>query len=303
MVNNDQRYFSCTACGKCCDRSPEVELSESLRLSDVFIFSLMFRSYELARSPGEYGQSFHGAQSSRINRRILSEQRNFLEKSASIKYRSTSHSSEKTRKVDKYIYISALTFDLGKGHCSAIRGNRCGIYERRPFSCRTVPFHYSMVDSVLQDNFDTFVARPGYECDTAGAESKVLQNGKLVDKEFGASREAARAAMVRDAHWRMEIARRINAWSMSETAFPSRDQINQNARFGVTTISILHAWKIGVEIGVIDEPDFRRMIEAQIRLISKTISNCLGETSPGVGAASLKTLMEMAAEYRAALVV
>lgn len=158
-----------------------------------------------------------------------------------------------------------------------------------------------MVDSVLQDNFDTFVTSPDYECDTGDTEPKVLQNGRLIDKEFGASREKARAAMERDACWRMEIARRIDGWSMSETAFPSRDQIDRNARFGVTTISILHGWKIGVEIGVIDEPEFRRMIESQIRLISKTIGKCLDEKSPGTGKDSLKTLMEMAAEYRAAL--
>ena len=53
MVANYRR-FACTQCGKCCNRSPEVELSEAAALADVFVFRLMFRLYFLPRRLGDY---------------------------------------------------------------------------------------------------------------------------------------------------------------------------------------------------------------------------------------------------------
>ena len=41
------RHFACTACGKCCTRGPEMELSEATRLADVFITRLMFKLHRL----------------------------------------------------------------------------------------------------------------------------------------------------------------------------------------------------------------------------------------------------------------
>src|SRR5438128_2583810 len=49
-----ERRFACTQCGKCCNRSPEVELSEAAPLSDVFVFRLMFRLYWLPRHLADY---------------------------------------------------------------------------------------------------------------------------------------------------------------------------------------------------------------------------------------------------------
>jgi hypothetical protein len=46
--------FACTSCGQCCNRSPEVELSETLDLADAFVFRLMFRPYELALGINDY---------------------------------------------------------------------------------------------------------------------------------------------------------------------------------------------------------------------------------------------------------
>ena len=43
-------HFACTTCGKCCDRSPEVLLSEAADLADTFVFRLMFRLYVLPSS-------------------------------------------------------------------------------------------------------------------------------------------------------------------------------------------------------------------------------------------------------------
>ena len=49
------RRFSCTQCGKCCNRSPEVQLSEAAALADVFAFSLMFRLYSLPQQLSDTG--------------------------------------------------------------------------------------------------------------------------------------------------------------------------------------------------------------------------------------------------------
>ena len=46
--------FACTQCGKCCNRSPEVELSEATSLADTFVFRLMFRLHWLPQKLGDY---------------------------------------------------------------------------------------------------------------------------------------------------------------------------------------------------------------------------------------------------------
>ena len=53
-MHGDVRRFACTQCGACCNRSPEVELSEAAALADLFVFRLMFRIYERPRAFAGY---------------------------------------------------------------------------------------------------------------------------------------------------------------------------------------------------------------------------------------------------------
>jgi hypothetical protein len=61
-VDEGVRPFACTQCGKCCNRSPEVQLSEAAALSNVFVFQLLFRICRLPRrAPNDVGPAKAGA--------------------------------------------------------------------------------------------------------------------------------------------------------------------------------------------------------------------------------------------------
>src|ERR1043165_8839296 len=119
MAGAVEMRFACTGCGACCNRSPEVALSEAAALAGGFVFRLMFRLYQLpsAGSGEEYYQS----------KRLLAA-------FAARKYPARRKSPEATN----YLIVSALTLDTGGGACAALGNGRCTVYDRRPLACRTV---------------------------------------------------------------------------------------------------------------------------------------------------------------------
>jgi Fe-S-cluster containining protein len=158
--------FACTQCGKCCNRSPEVELSEAAALADVFVFRLMFRIYERPRTFAGYLASGRSGSAEAFH-----ESKRLLNAFAARKGATRKRHGGKTVEYDRYLMISALTVDTGSGTCSALSENRCGIYERRPLACRTAPLHYARAEASARACLDEFVRTPGYRCNTdeAGA--------------------------------------------------------------------------------------------------------------------------------------
>ena len=150
MGQLEARRFACTSCGRCCDRGPEMELGEATRLADTFITALLFRVHSLPTSDrSAWAAQWWRDRQSRIPLRpALDEAQRHLGAFAS------------RRRVDKmrdrqvFLEISAIVHDGGAGHCPALEANLCGIYDRRPLSCRTVPIHYSRAPSMLQAYLD-----------------------------------------------------------------------------------------------------------------------------------------------------
>ena len=112
------RRFACTQCGRCCNRSPEVELSEAAALADVFVFRLMFRLYWLPRSLRDHGERGEPAAIFYQKKRLLSA---FAAHKSSVRLRRNGRAVEHV----KYLMISALALDTRPGACSALDGNRC----------------------------------------------------------------------------------------------------------------------------------------------------------------------------------
>ena len=131
--------FACTQCGKCCNRSPEVELSEAAALADTFVFRLMFCLFSL---PDRLNGCTADAKQANASEAFY-ERKRLLNAIAASKSSKKVTRRGKTADYTQYLIISALTLDGGSGTCSALKGGRCSIYERRPFACRTAPFHYS----------------------------------------------------------------------------------------------------------------------------------------------------------------
>ena len=293
-MNKDTRYFNCTACGKCCNRSPELELSETLGLAGEFILRLMFRPYELPISISEYAKQLGRKQLSQAEQNIYLEERKLLEASASIIYKSSYKISGSSIKTNKYIYISAISMDFGNGVCEKLLDNRCSIYEKRPAACKTVPFHFSAVDAALTQNLDRFVANNGFACDISQTATQVLNNGKLVDENIIIERKTARDIMKKDKSWKAAIAAKVQSHTIGERVFPTLAQIDANAKHGATTISILHAWDLAREIRLINVAELNENKALQKELIKAEIGKSI---AIGKNTQNLDILSEMIKGY------
>jgi Fe-S-cluster containining protein len=286
MTGAEVRCFACTACGKCCNRSPEVELSEAAALADVFVFRLMFRLYWLPRNLADYlASSGHGPNAGEVfyqKKRLLSA---FAARKVPVKLRR----DEKAVEYTKYLMISALSVDTGTGACAAQTDKRCGIYGRRPLSCRSVPFHYSRAEGLAVRDLDAFVSTAGYECDTGEGAEVVIEHDRIVDRATLQARAEAMSVAERDRPWHEAIVRRMHGGT---APLPTFDDIEANAQFGATTTSMRVAWQIAADCGLIAPEDCEALIAAQLELIDSELAGSAYAQD------ARETLSEMQAEYR-----
>jgi Fe-S-cluster containining protein len=279
------RRFACTQCGKCCDRSPEVELSEAAPLADVFVFRLMFRLNTLPKVPDRSrSESTHA----------FYERKRLFNAHAARAYPTRRVRDGKPAEYINYLMISALATDAGRGACAALSDNRCGIYDRRPLGCRTVPFHYSRSEASAERDLAQFVGTPGYACNVGATAPIVLDGAVIVDEQTKAARSKALALAEADRAWKEAIVRRMKNGSAHAASLPALRHIEANAQFGALTSSMRVAWEIAVEAGLMTNTACRALIGLQI----ETIDRELPRTS---NAADYQTLREMSVEYRQAL--
>jgi Fe-S-cluster containining protein len=275
----------------CCNRSPEVELSEAAALSDVFVFRLMFRLYWLPRKLADYLELVPGgpdAEAFYQKKRLLSA---YAGRKSSTKVSRSGKAVEYT----KYLMISALAVDTSPGACAALSGNRCGIYERRPLACRTVPFHYSRAEALAESDLKAFVDRPDYGCDTGPGADVVLQAGRIVDPALRDARDQALLVAQCGRRWKEAIVRRMNGGASPNATLPSFQEIELNAGFGATTTSMRVAWQIAANAGLIAAGDCEALVATQLATIERELAaaRCAGD--------GRQTLSEMRSEYRSAL--
>jgi len=267
--------FGCTRCGACCNRAPEVALSEAAGLADMFVFRLMFRLYDLPRAGAgaEYFES----------RRLLNH---FAVRKSTAKLRQGGKPVEHVR----YLTVSALSLDTEAGACAARHDGGCSIYARRPLACRTVPFHYSRPEAAAERDLAAFVATPDYRCETGLGAPVVLAAGRIVDEAALRARRDAAALAERDQPWAEAILRRLRA---GDPDLPGLREIEANAAFGATTVSMHTAWQVAAEAGLIDAAACRALIATQAALIDRLLA------APGCEPDAREMLMEMRAEYAA----
>jgi Fe-S-cluster containining protein len=282
-----ERRFSCTRCGACCDRSPEMLLSEAAGLADAFVFRLMFRIHALPRTlAGGRASGLAGpAEAFHESKRLTSA---FAARTRFVKRRTGDRAVE----MAEHLVLSALTLDTGAGACAALGAAGCTLYERRPLACRTVPFHYSHPEASAGRDLDSFVATPGYRCDTGSGAPVVVEDGRIVDPGARRARQEALALRGRERRWQDSILRRLKA---GDPALPGLREIEANAALGATTVSMRVAWQIAAEAGLIGADRCRALIAAQAAVIDRELG-----ASRGAGDAR-ETLAGMRAEYRRAL--
>jgi Fe-S-cluster containining protein len=280
----DVRRFACTQCGKCCNRSPEVELSEAGGLADAFVFRLMFRLYRMPRQFGRNGPE---------SVELFYQKKRLLNAHAARAYPKKVVSNGKALERTQYLMISALVVDTQAGACAALVDERCSIHPRRPLACRTVPSHYSRPDALAERDFDAFVSTPGYRCDTSAGAAPFLQDGRIVDAETLQARADALTLAQRDRAWKEAIFRRMKR--AGGDAFPTLTEVEANAAFAAMTVSMRLGWETAVEARLLSPEACRRLIERQLAIIEYELGR------DDSGAADSQTLREMRVEYQKAL--
>lgn len=278
------RRFACTRCGKCCDRSPEVELSEAAGLADIFVFSLMFRLYWLPDRLSDYaaGTSAGGSAAYYEKKRLLGA---FAVRKSPAKV----SQGGKPVRYTKYLSLSALALDTSPGACAALEGTSCGIHDRRPLGCRSVPVHYSRTEAASEAGFDAFVATPGFGCDTGDAAPVLLEDGRVVAPHIRAARAEAQATASRDRNWSEAIVRRMGGGS---SPLPSQQQVEANAAFGATIVPMRVAWEIAADEGLIGRGECSSLVAQQLATIERELAR------GRCGAEARETLLEMRTAYR-----
>ena len=281
--------FSCTQCGKCCNRSPEVELSEATALADTFVFRLMFRVYWLPQQfitpQGAEKAPLNSSSAFYERKRLLTA---FAAHKASLKAKRDHKSVASTR----YLMMSALALDTKSGECGALHGTRCSIHERRPLSCRSVPLHYSRTSATADIDLKAFVETDGYRCDTSQASPIILHNGLIVDDEINTARSNAITTAKRDRPWSEAIARRVVSRPSANRRLPTMEDIEANSQYGALTVSMFEAWQIATDTGLIDLVEFKRLANAQLDRIDFSLLH--GTSSMD----TQQTMIEMQNEYR-----
>ena len=281
--------FACTQCGKCCNRSPEVELCEAAGLADVFVFRLLFRLYWLPQRLSGYRAL--GNQEANASA-VFYEKKRLLGAFAARKYSLKLSRNGKPVQYDKYLMISALPLDTSPGACRALNGKQCDIYHRRPLSCRSVPLHYSRAEAQAETDLKAFVETPGYDCDTSATAPVVLNNGRIVAPEITAVRLEALGAAQRDRRWGEAIIRRMNGSSAASRSLPTLQEIEASAEIGALTTSMRVALQIAAEVALIAPDECDRLIALQLQTIDRELArySCSQDAR--------ETLTEMRAEYQ-----
>ena len=261
--------FSCTRCGRCCNRGPEIELGEATALADHLITRLLLKVHSLPL----YGNSMRavrwveGQGSSLAASAALDEKRDHLK-------RLCAHTSiDRSQGLSLHLEISALTVDRQVGRCSALTDDICGIYDIRPFSCRAVPLHYSKALSTLPAGLRNFVATPGYLCDTTANAAVLIDDGTVIDATYTRARADAIRRCEADHRWKAGIVSAMLAQeSAAEAGLPSyRDVIAHSKAGSATLVSMLIAWRVAKNLGLLSQSIFRDLCAEQASLIASSL--------------------------------
>ncbi|WBO24132.1 YkgJ family cysteine cluster protein [Sphingomonas abietis] len=283
-----KRHFACTACGRCCDSGPEMELGETIALADRFVIALLFKVHGLPASERSgWAQPWWRDEQSRIPLRpALEEKRRQLGAFASRK------TIDNPRERHRYLTISAMAQDFGRKRCPHLVDDLCAIHAIRPLTCRTVPLHYSRPPSTLAAYLDGFVGTPGYRCDTSPSAPLVLDGRRIVDREVAQARDAAIARAKADRGWKEHLLLLMDDPATAAAArLPTYDAVLEQSDNGyASSVPMLAAWRALREDGAMTAAAFEDVCRKQLALIQHEISV---SEDPAV----MQDLLDMRAAY------
>lgn len=170
-------HFKCIGCGKCCDSPPQLSIREMYNLLDDFVLEASFLTKPL-RLP-----SAVRAKIGRLHARLGQMGIDRAVELGGLKSIATAGHFEGCEVVTT---LSAIVRGYPhKARCPALReDNSCGIYARRPSTCRYLPAQHLFARSEQRLAVDVFRSQHGQDCDWSRAAPPVLRDGVLVDDEM-----------------------------------------------------------------------------------------------------------------------
>ena len=258
------RHFSCSGCGKCCTRGPEMELTEATELANKFITRLIFRIHSLPLDTRKNRAVawWKKSGSSLPMKRALDEAR------AHVMRFSARDKVDRDRKRTLHLTISALPVHQAKGACPALKAKHCSIYESRPLSCQSTPLHYSRPESELTGYLDRFTKTPGYECDTSSS-APIVFNGDRIDSDtLSAARNEGLSLSQRDRAWKHAIVSSMEGPTAAADGLPAyADVLHNSDAGGATTVSMSVAWGLAQRLGMMTSSKFKLACDGQLQLL------------------------------------
>lgn len=267
-------------------------LSEAALLADVFVFRLMFRSYGIPRTIRDGAKV--GEQP--VQAAAYFERKRLLEAFA-VRKSESRHRQEKGGTINrtKFLVLSALPLDSPKGACAALNDRACSIYAKRPVSCRSVPVHYSRLESSVPHDLAEFTARPGYACDTGPEAALLFSDGRIINADIRAARSEALDFAAADRLWHRAILKYMKDDTAETWSLPTMAEIKDNAGVGAITTSMRIAWHIALNEGLISVQAFMELVQKQLDLIEREL--LLSRSAEE----ERRTLSDMRTEYRQVL--
>lgn len=159
MFSEDQTiHFSCNKCGKCCTKSPDVNLYEIFNLAEDFVFQMNHNS-------------------------AISYTKNPLDKKDTDYYKMISHSFV-LPEIDAilYYYTNITTVEYPNLSCSKLKDNLCSIHHKRPAACMLSPFNEKYEDTnqlkvinIYKENTDKKL----WDCNFSDDAPIIYQNNEI----------------------------------------------------------------------------------------------------------------------------
>ncbi len=264
------RRFACTSCGMCCNSGPEMELSEATALADKFITTLYLRIWTLPLAAG----SKRANPATQGPGNELTEQEALDHHRRQLAHFSIRDKIDRPRGRSLHLTMSARTVDREKGRCPALVDKRCGIYERRPLSCRAVPLHFSQPDALLARSLDAFVRLPGHLCDTSVDAPVVFDGERVTDASMRQARDDALELVNSEQRWKKAILSLMDdPRTASAAGLPTYEAVVRHSDSGfASSVPMLAAWRVAKDAGIIAPSAFEELCEKQIALLKLEIA-------------------------------
>ncbi|MDQ6828799.1 MAG: YkgJ family cysteine cluster protein [Gemmatimonadota bacterium] len=198
-------HFGCIGCGACCDQPPDVRMVEALSVADAFIMQLEYARATLPRAGREEAVRIRGGFGTEGLTVYRPHDPQMIATSMRDHFRAQGDVVVTTRPnddIEHHIFTIARPLNLTlQARCPALgEDGLCGVYERRPAMCRTVPLGWTVPDALAAAYLGAFTKRPGYKCDTSPNAPVMFRDGELVSLEYRAERDRAAALSGAEAH-------------------------------------------------------------------------------------------------------